>query len=133
MTEEKMTVVMLTPGEESKITEIGTRLEDFQKAVGGGCIEAVYPFRDDVCLICNDEGKYNGMKPNRTLYGERKQVLDIVFGPCFICAFDNENFKGLSPDMAEKYERLFKVPEKLMLLGGKPSMVPCPAEKGMER
>ena len=131
--DEKITVVMLMPGEESKVVKIGSRLEDLQKAVGGGYIEAIYPFRDDACIICNDEGKFNGMKPNRTLYGERKEIVDIIYGPFFVCGKDRENFTSLSPELARKYEQMFKVPERVMMLGGRATMVPMRCERSIEK
>ena len=123
---ESITVVMLEPGKESYIAEIGSSLEELQEAVGGGYIEAIYPFSDKACIICNDEGKFNGMKANRTLYGEQKQILDVIYGPFFICGIGEGDFTSLSAELQEKYLTLFKVPEKIMLLGGRATMVPCP-------
>ena len=131
--EDKMTVVMLNPGEESKITQIGTKLEDLQKGVGGGYIEAIYPFRDNACIICNDEGKFNGMRPNRTLYGEGKEIIDVIYGPFFICGKEEDRFTSLSPELAAKYAEKFRVPERVMTLGGRATMVPCRSEPTLER
>lgn len=50
---ERIKVVMAEPGKAARITEIGTALEDLQAAVGGGLIETVYPFDEDVCIVCN--------------------------------------------------------------------------------
>ena len=60
-----MKVVMLEPGKMARITEIGKDIDSLQKAVDG-LIQAVYPFEDEVALVCNDEGKCIGLPANRT-------------------------------------------------------------------
>lgn len=72
-------VVMLEPGKLAKITEINSSLASMQEAVGGGLIEAVYPFEEEVAIVCNEEGKINGMPLNRALYAEPKQT-DMTYG-----------------------------------------------------
>ncbi|MBQ1735969.1 MAG: hypothetical protein II038_14075, partial [Lachnospiraceae bacterium] len=37
--------------------------------------------------------------------------MDIIFGPFFICAFDDEDFASLSEDQLEHYEEKFRLPE----------------------
>lgn len=69
-----ITVVMLEPGKLAKVTEINSSLASMQAAVGGGLIEAVYPFEEEVCVVCNEEGKINGMPLNRALYAEPEQT-----------------------------------------------------------
>lgn len=49
--------------------EIGTELSDLQRVVGG-LIEPYYPFEEQVCIVCNDEGKYNGMRPVEPFTGK---------------------------------------------------------------
>ena len=51
-----MEVVMVEPGKEARLAEIGADLKSLQTAVGG-YIEAAYFFDDPVALICNEEGK----------------------------------------------------------------------------
>lgn len=71
--ERYITVVMLEPGKEARIAKIGSSLEAMQEAVGG-YIEAVYPFEDTVCIVCNEKGKIDGLPLNRALYEEPEQV-----------------------------------------------------------
>ena len=92
---EKIRVVYCEPGQLARITEIGTELANLQQAVGGGLIETFYPFEEEVCIVCNDEGKFNGMRPCRAVYGEDGKMMDIIFGPFFICDCSPENFASL--------------------------------------
>ena len=48
--------MLVKPGMYPQAVQIGSELEDLQKAVGGD-IEAVYPYNEPVALIVNDEGK----------------------------------------------------------------------------
>ena len=59
----KMKVVMVEPGQYARAAEIGNELESMQAAVGG-LIDCAYPWREKVCIVCNDEGLINGMPMN---------------------------------------------------------------------
>lgn len=106
-------VVLVEPGKLSRITKIDKSLASMQNIVGG-MIEEYCPFDDDVAIICDDEGKMNGQKLNRAVYGENNQIIDIIAGPFIICAVppDSEDFCGLSDEQAKKYAMRFKYPEQ---------------------
>lgn len=74
--EKKIKVVLCEPGKVARVAEIGTELSDLQRVVGG-LIEPYYPFEEQVCIVCNDEGKYNGMRLCRAIYGEDREMMDI--------------------------------------------------------
>ena len=82
---------------------IDNTLEAKQKIVGGD-IECVYlQNNDDVVLICNEEGKINGMKLNREI------GYDIIAGPFLVVGDDYENgeFKSLTSNQLLKYKMYF--------------------------
>lgn len=63
----KIKILKIEPGKKPEIKEIEDGLKSLQDEVQGD-IEAVYPFDDNVGIICNEEGKINGMhspKKNR--------------------------------------------------------------------
>ena len=62
-----MKVVRVKPLEKAEIVEIEGGLKSYQKEVDG-YIEACYPWVEEVAIICNDDGKFNGSSPNRALY-----------------------------------------------------------------
>ena len=115
---EKIRVVYCEPGQLARITEIGTELANLQQAVGGGLIETFYPFEEEVCIVCNDEGKFNGMRPCRAVYGEDGKMMDIIFGPFFICDCSGENFASLSDEQLERYANQFRYPEHFLRIDG---------------
>lgn len=53
-------VVLLEPGKLARPASIDASLESYQKIVGG-MIEAFYPFEEPVCIVCNEEGKLDGL------------------------------------------------------------------------
>lgn len=83
--------------------------------------------------ICNDEGKYNGMRPCRAIYGEDREMMDIIFGPFFICDCSTPYFGSLNREQLERYTKQFQNPERFFRVGGEIKAVPYKPEKGHER
>ena len=83
-----------------------------QKVVGG-YIEAIYPFEEEVALICNEEGKIHGLPMNRALRDEDEQIYDVIYGTFFLCSAppDEENFCSLSDEQIERFTDMFRHPE----------------------
>ena len=107
----KMKVVLIEPGKFARIDEIETDLESYQKAVNG-YIQMVYPYDDPVALVCNEEGKINGLPLNRAMTDENGHVWDIIAGTFFVCGLGEEDCDSLSDELAEKYLKLFKYPHR---------------------
>lgn len=75
------------------IGEIDNTLEAKQKYVGG--LMQVISLNGQVDIICNDEGKLQGLLPNRAFVKDGK-VLDIFVGDILACRHDNEgNFTSI--------------------------------------
>ena len=104
-----MKILVVEPGKLPKVKEIDGSLESMQKIVGG-YIEEIYPFDDPIALVCNEEGKINGMTPNRVLTDKDGNMLDIVCGTFFLCAAppDSDEFKGLSDEQIKRYAEKFR-------------------------
>ena len=90
-----MEVVLVEPGKEARLAEIGSDLKSLQAAVGG-YIEAAYFFDDPVALICNEEGKVYGMPYNRAVRDEAGKVQDIIAGPFFVCGLGEDDFSSIT-------------------------------------
>lgn len=122
----KLSVLLVEPNQYPKMIEIDDTLEAMQAVVGGD-IEEYMPFEDDVAIICNEEGKVQGLPPNRAIYGESsREMQDIICGKFFIvhAPFDSEKFQSLPPALAEKYREKFKYPERFMRAGNEIVAVP---------
>ncbi len=100
MKENMIKVLKIEVGESPKVKEIENELRSLQAEVGG-LIECVY--LEDGCLaIVNEEGKLNGMEPNRRLGS------NIICGPIFICGdSDDGEFISLNDKQVEQYTQMF--------------------------
>lgn len=110
---EMLEVILVQPMKKAKVIEIGDDLKSMQQVVGG-MIEEYMPFEDDVAIICNEEGKMNGLDLNRAIYGENGEMQDIICGDFFLCyaPIDSEKFLSMPEELKKKYEEKFKYPER---------------------
>lgn len=125
--ENTLTVLEIVPGQYPKQVEIDPDLKSLQQAVGGN-IGASYPFSDPVAIVYNDEGKLMGLPLNRALRDESGEAYDVVAGTFLVVGLGEEDFASLSPEMAQKYERLFHQPEDFIRLGHRMIVVRVPDE-----
>ena len=105
-----MKVLKVEPYQLPEVKDIDPGLASLQHEVEGW-IEATYPFEDPVAIICNEEGKLNGMEYNRAIRDENGEVREIIAGPFLIVGLGEEDFTSLSEDMVQKYKRMFAQPE----------------------
>lgn len=110
-----MKVLKMEPGKAPYRKEIEKGLKASQTEVEG-MIECI-GLEDGCVAVINEEGKINGMEPNRRM-GE-----DIICGPFFICGCDQEgNFVSLTEPQFEKYSRKFGAVEEFT--GQEPELQP---------
>lgn len=123
----KIKAIILEPGKEAYVKEIGRDLASMQQIVGG-LIQAVYPFEEEVCIVVNDEGKITGLPLNRALFDENGKVYDIIAGTAVICSCRTEYFGSLTEKEQKKYLTMFKSPETFISLGGEILAIPIDRE-----
>ncbi|MFI3326861.1 MAG: DUF3846 domain-containing protein [Clostridia bacterium] len=86
MKQENIKILKIEENQAPVIKEIPNNLKSLQKEVGG--LIEIGNMGDGNCVIFNEEGKINGMNPNRWIGS------DIICGPFFICGDDGEDFEG---------------------------------------
>ena len=118
-----LSVLKIAPGQYPQQVEIDNDLKALQQAVGGS-IGASYPFEDPVAIVYNDDGKLMGLPLNRALWDEDGLMYDVIAGTFL----GEEDFASLTPEMAQKYERLFHQPEDFIRLGHRMMVVRVPDE-----
>ena len=103
-----MKVLVVEVGRQPMVKKIDGSLRSMQEIVGG-YIQAIYPWMEEVTLVCNEEGKINGLALNRPLLDDRGQLVDIIAGTFFICGapMDSGKFTDLPDDLIEHYTRMF--------------------------
>ena len=75
------------------------------QALVGGDIEAVYPWEDNACVVCDDEGKLKHKPLNRPL-----EDYDVLSGESFVCGLGEGDFTSLTDEQMKRYERLYHDP-----------------------
>lgn len=103
-----MNVLVVEPGTAPYEEEING-LHEMQDTVGG-LITAIYPYPDEVAIVCNDESILLGMEFNRSVPGG----YGGLFGPFFICGIDKSNFCSLSPAQMERFKKEYHHAEILL-------------------
>lgn len=68
-----ISVLLVEPDKYPRTVTIADTLEAMQNLVGGD-IEEYMPFEDEVAIICNEEGKVNGLPLNRAIYAEPQKI-----------------------------------------------------------
>lgn len=100
--------LLVAPGKKPKQVCFENTLENLQGFVGG-YIEAIYPFDDSVAIVCNEEGKLDGLPLNRTIFTDYGK--DIIAGNFLVIGTGEEDFCSLSADQIDRYKKVFKEPE----------------------
>lgn len=107
-------VVIVEPEKQPYTSEIPADLDAYQQIVGGW-IEVVRPFSDNVCIVCNEEGKLIGLPPNRPLSHDGR-VYDVISGTFFVVGIDfgreGQEFCSLTDEQVEMYTDYFGIVNK---------------------
>ena len=131
MEKKTLSVLIVEPQKKPYAKEIGGDLKSLQREVGG-YIQAVYPFREPVVLICDEEGKLSGKDLNRALRDESGQIYDVVAGTFLIAGLGEENFISLTPEQMEHFMQYFQTPEQFRITNSKILVSPMGDERSEE-
>lgn len=101
-----MKILIVEPGKNAYPAEIKGDLHEMQQIVGGGPIQALYPWTDKAALVCNEEGEIMELPSNRLL-----KDIGIIDGPFFICGIEGANFVSLTNQQMVFYKNKFLHPE----------------------
>ena len=47
-------------------------------------------YKDQVAIVCNEEGKLNGLPLNRTIYDSEGNYIDVIAGTFFMIGLGEE-------------------------------------------
>lgn len=110
-----MNVLVVEPGYAPYEKEING-LKEMQATVGG-LIQAIYPYEEEVAVVCNEEGLLIGLDFNRVVPGGYGGIV----GTFFICGIGEEDFCSLTPQQMEKFKKEYHHAELLLgFMDGKP-------------
>lgn len=124
-----MLVLIVEPEKAPVAKEISGSLKEMQEIVCG-YIQAIYPFEEQVALVCNEEGLIMGLPANRGLRNREGFLYNIICGTFFLCGApaESDHFTSLTTEQIEKFEKLFHTPEIFVQAEGQ--IVCLPVERG---
>ena len=126
-----MKILVVKPGCIPVAAEIDGTLKTMQNLVGG-YIQAIYPFREEAALICNEEGRLLGLPMNRGLRDEKGNLYDIICGTFLICGISGDNFASLTDVQLQQYAEVYATPDIFLNLGGRIIILPMQEETEKE-
>lgn len=121
-------VLLVKPGKKAEIISMGCDLKSMQQTVEG-YIQSLYFTHDPVVIVCNDEGKLNGLPLNRAIFDEKGKMTDIIAGTFFVCGINEDNFASLPQAYQTKYEAMFREPQGFVKMGKEIIAIPLETMK----
>lgn len=97
-----MKILVIEPGKHPYEKDIEHTLENLQSIVGGH-IEAVYPFEDEITLVCHEEALFDPTQQWNRIINPHL----VIKGTFFLCGLGTEDFTDLPDDILEKYKKHF--------------------------
>ena len=85
-------------------------------------------------IVCNEEGKLDGLPLNRALRDEDGDIYDIVAGNFFLAGIGEDDFIDLPDELVEQFAEQFRQPEVFVNVGGRIMAYPVaeePVQNGM--
>lgn len=95
MREEKIVAVIKRVGKEGEIVTVNNELEDFQEIVKG--YMEIYPLRNDILIICNEEGKLMNLPVNFGIPC-RDNYTEYMVGDVVIVSNNGDEFGSLNEE-----------------------------------
>lgn len=105
-----ITALVVEPKKAPYLKEIIAELNVLHDEVGG-YIQVVYPWKEPVALICDDDAKLNGKELNRALRDEEGQIYDVVAGNFLLVGISEDDFTSLDSDLVHQFTKRFELPE----------------------
>ena len=104
MKENNIRILKVEPQKEPEVVTIKNDLESMQEAVGG--LIEIIDLSETACVLCNEEGKLDGLEGNRALGN------DILVGTFYVTGSDYDgNLCSLSDAEITEYTNQFLEPE----------------------
>ena len=108
-----MKVLIVEPGKYPREADIEHTLEA-EQAVVGGTIEAVYPWRDSACIVCNDNGIAVREKSRKTEMFVNN-FKDSIGSEVPYVSKEEDNFKGIFTRKPKREEIPITIQEQLIV------------------
>lgn len=110
--QKEIKALMVEPGKAPVVTTLKNDLRSLQEAVSIGAdsvgLIEIIGIDDDVCILCNEEGKLIGLEPNRRFFN------DVLVGVFYVVGEGGEgNLTSLPQKYIDYYTKYFSKIEDL--------------------
>lgn len=113
----KLKIITCEVGKIARVDWVENKLEKLQEKVKG-YIE-FFDLDNETTIICNDEGKINGMGLNRSIRNDENKIIEIIGGDFIIVGMKNNgDLKSLDEKQIEKLINKYKCPEQFFMDNG---------------
>ena len=84
------------------------------RGILGSSVEEIFPYFEEVMLLCSASAKVERKPPNRALYDENGNLFDIVAGDFLLVGapLTEPGFISLTPEQITRYQALYQTPDQ---------------------
>ena len=118
--------LLVRPGMHPKRVAIGLEYQDLCEVLGTST-ELAFPFGDPVAIVCDAWGKLSEETPCRGLRTPDGILNDVICGAFLVVGLHGGELCALTPEMMDKYEKLFYQPAVFVNVGGVIMEIPVEA------
>ena len=91
-----MRAVLKKPGKNPEVVDIENTLNGIRSAVGGYFQAVVFSEEENIIMLCDEEGKLNGLDYNFSMRGKDSRIIDDVVGNVLFVSAGDEDFRELN-------------------------------------
>ena len=125
--------------EAARTYAVSSNNKAFQPNMGGYSIYASALDGSDPMIrlegyMQSEKGGKDGWKIERCyMKSDEKEMIDVIFGPFFICDCSGSNYGSLSQEQIDRFMKQFENPERLIRMNGTLMSVPYKPEPDLSR
>lgn len=111
-----ITAIYVSPNQAPAVVQVESSELGFQSLLHGP-VEEIFPYFEEVMLLCGAKAKIQKLPPNRVLYDDNDEYIDIVAGDFYLVGapFTAQNYVSLTKEQIEKYLAKYQVPDNFRL------------------
>lgn len=108
----EINILVVEPGKAPRPAKVRNTLDTFA-AIVGGPVEIGCYLPQRVMLIRRENGKAQGLPPNRA----NPRAGEYIAGTFLLCGFEDDSFISLTPAQQVEFQDYFSKPGEFMLVG----------------
>ena len=113
MEKNKISALYVCPNKPPELVLVEPTTPVFRGLLGGP-IEEIFPYFEEVMLLCSASAKVERKPPNRALYDGNGNLIDVVAGDFILVGapLTEPGFISLTPEQINRYQALYQTPDQ---------------------